>query len=63
MRSPLLAAAPVASAEVREVLAAFGRLLPSWAVGKDVPCDRCSQPAVAPALVNAVLCEQHARGE
>jgi hypothetical protein len=57
----VLASAPLATAEVREVLTSYARLLPSWAVGKDVPCDRCSEPAVAPALVNAVLCEQHAR--
>jgi hypothetical protein len=55
----VLASARLPAPEVREVLQAYGRLLPSWVVGQDVPCDRCSAPAVAPALLDVVLCAQH----
>ena len=50
----------VPSVPVREVLTAYARLLPSWAAGGDVGCDICSAPAVVPAMVDAVLCEEHA---
>ena len=50
----------IPSGPIREVLTAYARLLPSWAAGSDVGCDMCEAPAVVPAMVDAVLCAEHA---
>ena len=50
----------IPSVPVREVLTAYARLLPAWVAGRDVPCDACAAPAVVPALLDAVLCQEHA---
>jgi hypothetical protein len=60
VNSRVLASAPFATPEIREVLGAYRRLLPEWAGGRDVSCDRCAQPAVAVALLDVLLCQRHA---